>query len=548
MASFAVSPLTPVTQRPYSNRMKIAPLPPNEVARLAALRRAKILDTPPSPAFDDIAKVAAFICGTPIALVSLLDEDRQWFKARIGLPISETPRDVAFCSHAILGREVFEVGNALEDERFADNPLVTGEAHVRFYAGAPLVDDDDHALGTLCVIDSEPRTLTDAQKDALAALARQVMAQIATLERAAELRALQQAEAESNARLTALVARLETRDRSLRLLNEMGDMLQSSRTLDEVHLTITDFAERLFERRSGVVSTLDAHREDARLIAAWGPNRASAASFASDECWAIRRGRSHQSRSDRGVRCAHLGAGSHVCVPMLAGGEVRGALHVALESDAEAIEQMHVVEATAERLALAMANFRLRDSLRSQSVTDPLTGLYNRRYLDEVLARELRRSARHKHPFTIAIIDVDHFKRVNDTIGHDGGDAVLRAIALFLRQNVRDEDLVCRYGGEEFVVGFVEGSLEGCLARAEALCRGVKALQIVHAGRAIGPVSISIGVGHALHDGVTPDTLLRAADGALYRAKAEGRDRVVVAPTHRASIKPASTLSRPRAA
>ena len=166
--------------------MKIAPLPLDEVARLASLRRAKILDTPPSAAFDDIARLAAAICGTPIALVSLIDEDRQWFKARVGVDIQETPRDIAFCSHAILGRTTLQVEDTHEDARFADNPFVTGLGDVRFYAGAPLVDADDRAYGTLCVIDHEPRALTDAQKDALAALARQVMAQISLLEQSEE--------------------------------------------------------------------------------------------------------------------------------------------------------------------------------------------------------------------------------------------------------------------------------------------------------------------------------------------------------------------------
>jgi GAF domain-containing protein len=152
------------------------PYPENERKRLEALASFNILDTAAEQSFDDFILVASAICQTPIALMSLVDRGRQWFKARLGIEATETPREHAFCAHAILGREVMVVEDAAEDERFAGNPLVTAEPKIRFYAGAPLIDSEGHGIGALCVIDKKPRQLTVEQLTALEALARRIIA------------------------------------------------------------------------------------------------------------------------------------------------------------------------------------------------------------------------------------------------------------------------------------------------------------------------------------------------------------------------------------
>jgi diguanylate cyclase (GGDEF)-like protein len=182
----------------------------------------------------------------------------------------------------------------------------------------------------------------------------------------------------------------------------------------------------------------------------------------------------------------------------------------------------------AEQSALALANLNMRDVLKMQSVRDPLTGLFNRRYMEESLERELRRAVRKNASLGILMIDVDHFKSLNDTFGHEAGDAVLRSLGMLLQNHFRAEDIVCRYGGEEFTVILPDTGKEAARQRSSELCQAVKQMLVQHRGMPLRSISLSIGVAIFREHGTTAASLIGAADSALYMAKQQGRDQVIV--------------------
>jgi PAS domain S-box-containing protein len=242
-----------------------APIPTNEPERLDALRRTGVLDTAPEPAFDELTRLASLICGTPMAMVSLVDAERQWFKSKVGIEAEGTPREHAFCAHAITQGDLFVVPDATADQRFADNPLVTGETHFRFYAGMPLMNPEGHALGTLCVVDREPRQLNDAQREALRALARQAAAQL-------ELRR-QVAETKSSA------GRLARAQRQLAAQYAIVRVLAESATLDEATPKLLEAVCQSLDWDHGAIWRVDSEAGVLRCVRTWNPPRASFPEF-----------------------------------------------------------------------------------------------------------------------------------------------------------------------------------------------------------------------------------------------------------------------------
>ncbi|HEX3130019.1 MAG TPA: diguanylate cyclase [Thermoanaerobaculia bacterium] len=328
----------------------------------------------------------------------------------------------------------------------------------------------------------------------------------------------------------------DQRDREMALVQEMGGLLQSCKTIREACQVISRQSIQLFPGVSGVVYRLDPDHQELHSLVAWGQAGVQEDPLPVEGCWACRRDEEHfVADPDGGLLCGHLPGlprTSYLCVPMRAHGEA-GVLHLRLESGGDAAafgsRWRRLASIMARQLAMALANLGLLERLHEQSIRDPLTGLYNRRHFDRALLDGLRRSERSGLPLAVIFIDVDHFKKINDTYEHEGGDAVLRGLGEVLVQNCRNGDVPCRLGGEEFAVLLPGANLETACQRAEDLADEVHALHVVHNGRPIPSITISMGVALYPDHGLSPRELSEAADKALYHSKHTGRDRVTVA-------------------
>ena len=317
----------------------------------------------------------------------------------------------------------------------------------------------------------------------------------------------------------------------LEAVNEFSSVLQSSATVDDACDAVRVFVGRLFPESSGSVYLSLGSDQYLQQINRWGERNSSEAIIDQAECWALRRGLLHLVTDPReDLVCPHVregGTGACLCAPLMAQGRIMGMLFLEQAAWPEASRLPRMVQTLAEHISLALANIRLRDSLYRQSVRDPLTGLFNRRYLTETLARELAHAARRDKPLSVALIDVDHFKRFNDEHGHDAGDAILRQLAACLQGSGRTSDVVARYGGEEFVLVLLDAGREQARQAAEKIRRAVSGIDLAHDGRKLGPVTVSAGIAVFPEDAATPEELLEIADRNLYAAKRLGRDRVV---------------------
>ncbi len=349
---------------------------------------------------------------------------------------------------------------------------------------------------------------------------------------------------QSHSELASALAKLQQQARDMTLLGEMTDFLHACPLLEDTYAIIGYYTTRLLPFQSGVLFLGDESRDSLVAVSAWGGIEAGKNSphCVPAHCWALRREQIHwMDESSVGLRCHHVDSSAvnqYMCVPLTAQREVTGVLHLQSrpgesESGVPAGEEQTRVLALAksigEHITLAVANLRLRETLRNQSIRDGLTGLFNRRYLEETLEREIHRAVREQAPLSILFVDIDHFKSFNDEFGHEAGDAVLRQLGAFLTAQVRYEDIACRYGGEEFVIVLPDAAMSVAAQRAEGIRTGVKSMKVQVGGKTLQGITLSLGVSGIPEFDPVGEILLRAADAALYQAKAEGRDRMVVA-------------------
>ncbi len=330
-----------------------------------------------------------------------------------------------------------------------------------------------------------------------------------------------------NARLEQAIIEARRHTAEVMQINQMHDLLQVCQSRAEAAEVIGQCLVGLFPDHGGYLAIRVPGADDLELICQWGEQHPTAPVFPIEDCWALRRGQIHVLAGPRtGPRCRHLGAARAAyscCLPLAVQSEIYGVLHLA----GEVQPRSELLISVGDAVKLALANIDLREALREQAILDPLTGLFNRRYLEATLPREVYRVQREGEPLCVAMLDIDYFKSFNDRYGHEAGDMLLREVGWIFREHMRKSDIACRYGGEEFVLVLPGSTLEDTVQRMEQIRGLVNVLQIDFHGRRLEPVSISVGVAAYAGAGGLEE-LLRAADEALYAAKRAGRNRIMV--------------------
>jgi diguanylate cyclase (GGDEF)-like protein/PAS domain S-box-containing protein len=339
------------------------------------------------------------------------------------------------------------------------------------------------------------------------------------------------------AKLRNTVNEVEQRNLYISLLNELGELLQACLTPQEAYKSITQVAPKLFPDLAGSLYIVNPRKSILlEAVASWGGMDINGEVFMVDECWALRRGGVHIGKpTSDGLLCKHISSQltkDYLCLPLIAQGEILGLFYLqdTDQNFSNPIEfNQHAAVTVAKQISMSLANLNLRESLHIQAIIDPLTGLFNRRYMEETLDREIHRGKRREASIGIIMVDIDHFKRVNDNFGHEAGDMVLTAVAGLLKKHIRHEDIPCRYGGEEFLLILPEANLKTTFQRAEELRLIISQLEVRHHGLALGKLTASFGVSICPEHGENVADIINAADSALYLAKTKGRNQVVIA-------------------
>lgn len=343
----------------------------------------------------------------------------------------------------------------------------------------------------------------------------------------------------SNQNLLKSYQLLEKHEHEIELINQMNTMLQSCDGSNETYDIIRLTAKELFVGSSGGLSILNHDTNTLEVTTQWGNNQTLIPTFNIIDCWALRKAREHAFNypSDE-VLCQHFKSQpkSSICLPLQDKNGIIGLLVLhASQNGVFTGYQLQLATGYSEVIQLALTNIKLRESLYDQSIHDPLTKLYNRRYLDEMLTRELQLAIRDKKSLCVTMIDIDHFKEFNDKNGHEAGDVVLQFISNILKEHFRETDIACRFGGEEFLLVLLNSNISGAYLRLECIREIIKESKIFYQGELLPFITISVGIAEAPLSGSTAKDIIRAADYALYSAKEGGRDRVVTFTSHQIS-------------
>lgn len=339
----------------------------------------------------------------------------------------------------------------------------------------------------------------------------------------------------TNMQMGKWIGALQDRSRQMILMNQMGGMLHSCSSVDDAFKVAASFIKQMPVFGSGSIYAYDKAQKYYKIAASWGKNVCKDILWP-EECWGIKLGRIHRYETGPdAIACPHFlenCCGICVCMPLAAAGETVGLISFVTERFEKFGEDDFQNQATflvAEHIGLSLTNILLREKLRSESIKDPLTNLYNRRYLDEALLKEIYRAARSGGSFCLIMGDIDHFKNLNDKYGHEAGDIVLKGLADLMTSCIRAEDTACRYGGEEFVILLASCDLTVALQKAEQMRKTFKDITFRSAKDEEIKVTISFGIAQYPTHGNTLEKMQQAADAALYSAKSLGRDRTEIA-------------------
>lgn len=458
------------------------PKPADEEERLEALDRYDILDTPPEEAFDRITRMATKIFDVPISLVSIIDEDRQWWKSCIGVDRRQTDRSLAFCNYPVVTHSMTVIEDATQDERVKNNNLVTGEMHIRAYAGVPLLTDDNHVLGTLCLIDTEPRTFTDTELEILEGLGEEVYSQL-------ELRRSRQ----KIQKQTQELRMLENAISSTREGLAVSDPTQPDNPLIYVN--------NAFEEMTGY-SKNEALGRNCRFLQGDDTDPEKVAEMRE----AIENEEPVTVRLKNYKKTGDL-FWNQVSVTPVRDDEGNLTHFVGVQQDVTEYKQ-------------------IEEELEYRATYDRMTGLLNRETFIDRFQDEMERIRRYEHDLSFILLDLDHFKKINDNHGHRAGDQVLQRLGRILKDQIRSSDIAGRYGGEEFAVVLPETNLSRAEEFACRLCETIREhpFESPH-GESIS-VTTSIGIASLDDEEPTYEELIERADQCLYQVKEAGRDGV----------------------